>query len=162
MARTLLELKILLSLTHITCDIWHLKYMCTTWYNTVLPMLWWTHFDDIWTTTWWIVWIKCAVFQNETCEVSINRELQSRIFFTLWCQYFCVVESEICSRENFTENLEMLARPRTPSPSACCGNGCSPCVMDLHQQVLMKSGIKTWVLTSAHNLWNFGCRAITD
>ena len=29
----------------------------------------------------------------------------------------------------------MLPRPRTPSPSACCGSGCTPCVMDLHQQV---------------------------
>jgi len=37
----------------------------------------------------------------------------------------------------------MLPRPRTPSPSACCGNGCNPCVMDLHQQE-----VEMWVRES--------------
>ena len=37
--------------------------------------------------------------------------------------------------DNSFDLSEMLPRPRTPSPSACCGNGCSPCVMDLHDQV---------------------------
>jgi len=46
----------------------------------------------------------------------------------------------------------MLPRPRTPSPSACCGNGCSPCVMDLHEQVyphgLMSRIVKEWTVGS--------------
>ena len=45
--------------------------MCSTQYFTVLPMLWWTCFDDVWTTIWWIVQIQCAVFQNEK---SLNKE----------------------------------------------------------------------------------------
>ena len=100
-------------------------------------MLWWTHFGDVWTTIWWIVQIQCAVFQNEK---SFNKTRIPKKLFTLHST-FCVVLSLIgLLRGNWSgKNLGMFPRPRTPSPSACCGNGCTPCVMDLHQQVVLWS-----------------------
>ena len=78
---------------------------------------------------------------SKTCEHCQGkpRPWWNRIFITeQWCNEFRHV---LCFRIKFSncdnsfDLSEMLPRPRTPSPSACCGNGCSPCVMDLHEQV---------------------------
>ena len=78
---------------------------------------------------------------SKTCEHCQGkpRPWWNRIFITeQWCNEFRRV---LCFRIKFSncdnsfDLSEMLPRPRTPSPSACCGNGCSPCVMDLHDQV---------------------------
>ena len=78
---------------------------------------------------------------SKTCEHCQGkpRPWWNRIFITeQWCNEFRRV---LCFRIKFSycdnsfDLSKMLPRPRTPSPSACCGNGCSPCVMDLHDQV---------------------------
>ena len=78
---------------------------------------------------------------SKTCEHCQGkpRPWWNRIFITeQWCNEFRRV---LCFRIKFSncdnsfDLSGMLPRPRTPSPSACCGNGCSPCVMDLHEQV---------------------------
>lgn len=32
--------------------------------------------------------------------------------------------------------LELPPRPKSPLPGDCCGSGCTPCVMDIHEQEL--------------------------
>ena len=87
------------------------------------------------------------MFQNESCEIVIKQRILQKkrgIHCSQIFTFFVVAES---GWTGVFYRLGMLPRPRTPSPSACCGNGCNPCVMDLHQQVGTKCGIfcvKTW------------------
>ena len=69
---------------------------------------------------------------------TLSRQAKAIFITEQWCNEFRRV---LCFRIKFSycdnsfDLSKMLSRPRTPSPSACCGNGCSPCVMDLHDQV---------------------------
>ena len=124
----------------------HLWYMASKISVLLNTLLFYQCFDDIWTTIWCIVQI-CAVFQNESCEIVIKQRILQKkrgIHCSQIFTFFVVAES---GWTGVFYRLGMLPRPRTPSPSACCGNGCNPCVMDLHQQVGTKCGIfcvKTW------------------
>ena len=97
-------------------------------------MLWWRLNNDTMDSS----EFRCVLCFRTRIVKCFNKE---RIWL-FWASLDCWEEIEL-------KNLlcpAMLPRPRTPSPSACCGNGCTPCVMDLHQQVAMKSGMcaETW------------------
>ena len=92
-------------------------------------MLWWRLNNDTMDSS----EFRCVLCFRTRIVKCFNKE---RIWL-FWASLDCWEEIEL-------KNLlcpAMLPRPRTPSPSACCGNGCTPCVMDLHQQVA----------------WNLGC-----